>query len=326
MAKKFVFQARLTKPGKGNKYYIRKADGGYSDAILGRPTDPECNVLANCSGYSYGRFNEVGQWGYCKYLAPVNAENFMDFRGECKTGMEPKLGACMVWQRGKTKSASDGAGHVASVEEVISPEEVVTSESSYGGEAFYVKHRKKGVDGRWGQGSDFTFLGFIYNPAVPESAPEREIKVGDEVTFTGHIHYVSSNGSVGYPTRPGKATVTKINPGAKHPYHLVRIKSSGTNVYGWVDAKDVFEAPKPAWEPQVGDVVYFKGGSQYQWQNGTVARQATAGRATITKIYKTDVKHPYHLIRIKGGSSDVWGFVDRDTFEEIKVGAGDGDI
>ena len=154
------FEPRITKPEKGNKYYIRKADGGYSDAILGKPTDPDCNVLANCSGYSYGRFNEVGQYGSCKYLAPVNAGEFMDFKGDCETGFDPKLGACMVWRL----NGSSSAGHVASVEAVIDNDTVITSESSYNGQAFYLKtrHRK---DGTWEQ-DGYTFKGFIYNPAV----------------------------------------------------------------------------------------------------------------------------------------------------------------
>ena len=320
--KRFAFQARLTKPGKGNKYYIRKADGGYSDAIIGRPTDPECNVLSNCSGYSYGRFNEVGGWGECKYLAPVNAENFIDFAGDCKVGMTPKLGACMVWQKG-TKSGQDGAGHVASVEQVVSPTCVVTSESSYGGQAFYTKKREMGSDGRWGQPKEFTFLGFIYKPAVPDDEPE--LKVGDVVNFVGKKQYIWQNGTAPIKAKPGKATITKIKAGSLHPYHLIRDKSSGSNVYGWVDAEDIFEAPKPEWIPKVGDVVYFNGGDQYQWQNGTEARQAAAGMATITKIYTNGAKHPYHLIRVKGGTSDVWGFVDRETFEQ-KAGVGYGDI
>ena len=33
------FTPRLTKPEAGNKYYIRKANGGWSNAILGSPTD-----------------------------------------------------------------------------------------------------------------------------------------------------------------------------------------------------------------------------------------------------------------------------------------------
>lgn len=159
-----AFTMRTTKPGAGNKYYIRKANGGWSNAILGSPTDKDCNVLANCVGYAYGRFNEIGGYGYCKYLAPVNAENFMDYKGSCKTGMTPKVGAVMVWE-----GAGSLAGHVAIVEKVISDTEVYTSESGYGSSTpFWNQTRKKGTNGRWGCGSNYTFKGFIYNPAVKE--------------------------------------------------------------------------------------------------------------------------------------------------------------
>lgn len=163
-----AYKPRLTKPEAGNKYYIRKANGGYSNAITGKPTDKDCNVLANCVGYAYGRFNEIGGYGYCKYLAPVNAENFIQYKGSCKVGQTPKLGAVMVWRKGATLSGSDGAGHVAIVEKIISDTEVVTSESGYGSKAFWTQTRKKGSNGKWGCGSAYTFLGFIYNPAVPD--------------------------------------------------------------------------------------------------------------------------------------------------------------
>lgn len=159
------FVERLVKPGTGNKYYIRKASGGYSDAIKGSPADSECDVLANCVGYAYGRFNEIGGWGSCKYLSPVNAENFMQYKGTLEVSQTPQLGACMVWQKGASLSGSDGAGHVAIVERVISDTEILTSESGYGSsKPFWTQIRKKG-NGNWGQASGYKFLGFILNPA-----------------------------------------------------------------------------------------------------------------------------------------------------------------
>ena len=160
-----TFVPRTTKPGAGNKYYITKAKGGYSNAIQGKPTDPDCDVLANCVGYAYGRFNEIGGYGYCKYLSPVNAENFIQYANGLQVGQTPKLGACMVWRKGATLTGSDGAGHVAIVEKVVSDTQVVTSESGYNtSPAFWTKTRTKG-DGNWGAGAGYTFLGFIYNPA-----------------------------------------------------------------------------------------------------------------------------------------------------------------
>lgn len=166
-----AFTMRTTKPGAGNKYYIRKAQGGYSNAIYGKPTDSECNVLSNCVGYAYGRFNEIGGYGYCKYLAPVNAENFMDYKGSCKTGMTPKVGACMVWE-GK----GDLAGHVAIVEKIYDNNHVYTSESGYGSKnPFWNSHRYNN-NGRWGCNSNYKFLGFIYNPAVKEEVIEAPVR------------------------------------------------------------------------------------------------------------------------------------------------------
>lgn len=159
------FTPRLTRPEAGNKYYITKAAGGYSDAIKGSPTDAKCNVLSNCVGYAYGRFNEIGGWGSCKYLRPVNAENFIQHAGGLEVGQEPRLGACAVWRAGATLNGSDGAGHVAIVEKIVSATEIVTSESGYGSsKPFWTQTRKKG-SGNWGAGSNYKFLGFIYNPA-----------------------------------------------------------------------------------------------------------------------------------------------------------------
>lgn len=172
-----AFTPRLTRPTAGNKYYIRKASGGYSKAVKGKPTDSQCDVLSNCVGYAYGRFNEIGGYGYCKYLAPTNAENFIQYKGSCEVGQTPKVGACMVWQKGKTLKGSDGAGHVAIVEKVISDTEVVTSESGWNAsKPFWTQTRKKGSNGRWGANSAYTFLGFIYNPAVSDEENERLIQ------------------------------------------------------------------------------------------------------------------------------------------------------
>lgn len=192
------FTMRTSKPKKGNKYYIRKVNGGYSNAIKGKPTDSECDVLSNCVGYAYGRFNEIGGYGYCKYLAPVNAENFMDYKGSCKVGQKPKVGACMVWQKGATLSNSDGAGHVAIVEKVISDTEVYTSESGYNAsKPFWNSTRKKGSDGRWGASSSYKFLGFIYNPAITDEPAIKEPVIKEKVppttTFTPYTIKVTTS-------------------------------------------------------------------------------------------------------------------------------------
>lgn len=263
-----AFRPRLTRPEAGNKYYITKGAGGYSDAIKGSPTDSLCNTLSNCVGYAYGRFNEIGGYGCCKYLRPVNAENFIQYAAGLTVGQTPRLGACMVWRKGATLSGSDGAGHVAIVEQIISATEIVTSESGYGSKTpFWTKRRKKGA-GNWGAGSGYTFLGFIYNPAVSgetvapapsapaagENAAELKHKVGDVVQFVGSKHYTSAASTAGKTCKPGPARVTSISKGARHPYHLIHTDKTST-VYGWVDADDLAEGSSTATALAVGDRV-----------------------------------------------------------------------
>lgn len=166
------FKPRLTKPEKGNPYYNTIANGGLSPAIKGKPTDSDCDVLSNCVGYALGRFNEIGGDGF-KYLRSVDAQHFMKYASGCKTGFEPKVGACMVWE-----NVSKNSGHVAIVEQVVSADEVVTSESGWNySTPFWIQHLKRG-NGNWSQPKGYTFLGFIYNPAleIPEKADDTPSK------------------------------------------------------------------------------------------------------------------------------------------------------
>lgn len=214
-----MFTMRTTKPEAGNNYYIRKANGGYSPCILGKPTDKDCNVLANCVGYAIGRFNEEINAGKIKYWASMNAENFYEnaYKWNLETGQTPKLGAVMCWE-GK----GSRAGHVAIVEKVISDTEVYTSESAYGGKAFYNSTRKKGANGNWGASSNYSFNGFIYNPEVVVDPPKPtyKYKVGAKVKIigTGNANsYGTGNkaGGIGW-TR----YVTKIYEGRPYPYQV----------------------------------------------------------------------------------------------------------
>lgn len=157
---------RTTKPTSGNKFFITKSKGGYSTCIQGSPTDSQCNVLSNCVGYACGRFNEI--IGAMKYPSlNCNAENFIE-RAKNTYGLEissvPTLGGIMVWRKG-TLSGNDGAGHIAVVEKIIDSNTIYTSESGYGGSAFWNSTRRN-TNGRWGLGSAYTFRGCIVNPAI----------------------------------------------------------------------------------------------------------------------------------------------------------------
>lgn len=292
------FKIRTTKPGKGNKYYIRKANGGYSNAIKGKPTDSECNVLSNCVGYAYGRFNEIGGYGSCKYLAPVNAENFIEYKGSCKTGSTPKPGAVMVWHGVGSK-----AGHVAIVEKVNSSTQVYTSESSYNGAAFFNKTRNKGSNGNWGLSTTgYKFLGFIYNPAVKEEAAKpatttkpsttsTSFKKGDKIVLNGYLYRDSAGNGKGAKKTNYKGTITIVNSKGKKPYHIDSL--------GWVAAADIKKqtsTTSTTKNAKKGTLTVNKG----SWN----VRKGAGTKYAIVKVVKGGTKLNYY------GTSNGWYKID----------------
>lgn len=210
---------RTTKPSN-NKYFIRISSGGYNGAIQGKPTDKTANVLSNCVGYANGRFNEIIGAGKCKYQLTCNAENFIERAKDLglKWQKKPCKGGVMVWMKGKSLSGSDGAGHVAICEKdesEMGEGKIYTSESAYGGTAFYNATRSN-ANGRWGMGSAYTFRGCIVNPAVkvtPVADKKANIKKAQKAInqFTGLS--IKVDGVVGSETKKGyvKAIQTALN-------------------------------------------------------------------------------------------------------------------
>lgn len=170
-----AYTPRLVCPENNNKYYNRKSNGGYSTCIQGNTKtgcfNPKLNVLPNCVGYALGRFNEIGKYKSFKYAITGNAEDFYANAQKIglKVGKTPKVGAIICWRKGKAGSGADGAGHVAIVEQVKSDSSIVTSESGWSAsKLFWTTNRTKGTNNNWGQSTSYTFLGFIYNPAVED--------------------------------------------------------------------------------------------------------------------------------------------------------------
>ncbi len=186
-----MFKPRLTKPEAGNPYYNRIQNGGYSGAIKGKPTDAGCDVLANCVGYAAGRFNEIiGKNKFVYFLHPPNAEDFFAQAKKegLKTGDTPKLGAIICWAKGKPGTGSDGAGHVAVVEAIAVDGSITTSESGYNAKnPFWTKHRYKG-SGNWDQKSEYTFIGFIYQPEEQHRVLRKGDKGEDVEMMQARLH------------------------------------------------------------------------------------------------------------------------------------------
>lgn len=254
------FFMRTTKPN-GNKNFIRTANGGWNTCIKGYPTDPGANVLANCVGYASGRFNEIinearGTTGCTYKTLNCNAENFIERAKAAglKTGSTPRVGAIGCAMKGSTLNGGDGAGHVWIVEKVNSATSTYTSESGYGGSAFWNQTRKNS-NGRWGMGSSYTFRAYIYLPddvqkvvdgsapaPTPTPGPCGKFNIGDKVVINGPL-YVNSNAASPSGHATNKITnITRKVEGAAHPYNT-------TGDLGWMDESSITKYSEPAPTP-----------------------------------------------------------------------------
>ena len=234
----------------------------------------------------------------------------MQYKGSLETGQTPRVGACMVWQKGNTLDGSDGAGHVAIVEKVYSSTQIMTSESAYGGKAFYTSTRNKG-DGNWGMNSTYKFLGFIYNPAV-----------SDSITTSSNATTTTSSGETVYTVKSGDTLF-----GIAIKYNTTYQELAKYNNISNPDRISVGQKIKipslkntsssVSWTPKVGDVVVYNGNKHYVNANAAVGIGCKSGKAKITSIYQPGKsKHPYHLVAISGGGSTVYGWVDEGSFDK----------
>lgn len=146
-----AFKKRTKAPAKSEKWFYKSNPfylAGYG--------------LPNCTAYAWGRFAEL--LGKAPSLSRSNAENWYGHKDGYKRGKKPKLGAVIVWAKGKVGVGSDGAGHVAVVEEIYSDGSFLVSESGW--KASRIMWTKKIPANCYRAG--YRFLGFIYNPAVTD--------------------------------------------------------------------------------------------------------------------------------------------------------------
>lgn len=307
------FSMRTSKPGAGNKNFIRTASGGWNTCITGNPKDKDCDVLANCVGYASGRFNEIinnarGTSGCTYKYLNCNAENFIEraISAGLKIGSTPRVGAIGCAMKGSTLNGSDGAGHVWIVEKVNSDGSTYTSESGYGSSAFWNQTRSN-KNGRWGLGSGYSFRGFIYLPddvqkvvdevikpaPTPTPTPTpvtRKFNKGDKVVFTGRLYADSYGGGAGQTRTNLQATITLVNTDSKatKPYNI-------NNGLGWVAEADLTAAGSSKSHFEPGDTVTVNGVGRAT-SNGTGAYTRNYSNAKAKVIYYKEGKsHPYAL-------------------------------
>lgn len=196
----------------------------------------------------------------------------------------------------------------------------------------------KGVFWGW-DGSNSTNGGAVYQSnGVPDTTASgimnkcydistdmnADITVGSALYKYGHVGVYIGNGKV------VEATISQKQDGVA----ISDLSGNGWTKHGkfpWVDYSEKDEEPEPPeeeFEYEIGNVVYFKGGPHYSNSNATEATggDRTPGTAEITNVAK-GAKHPYHLVAIEGGGSNVYGWVDakqigsEESTGKIKVGS-----
>ena len=309
---------RTTRPTTGNKYFIRKANGGYSTCIKGKPTDSQCNVLANCVGYACGAFNEELGLGYEKYHLNCNAENFIEraIASGLSVLSKPVVGSILCWE-----GLGSRAGHVAIVIEVINNNCIRTSESGYGSSRPFWITKRYNNNGRWGLNANYRTRGFIVNPnypykptpkpePTPKPTPSDKFNIGDKVIINGAL-YVSSNAASASGSVSNKVTnITRKNPGSAHPYNT-------TGDLGWMNESDIHMYNKPAPAPvdktlHVGDKVKIIGTGNGASDGSSNTAYGIGWTREILKIY-SGRKFPYQV----GNSTGTTGFYKESSLEKI---------
>ena len=298
---------RKTRPGSGNKYYIRKVNGGYSTCIQGKPTDKWCNVLSNCVGYACGAANEELGLGYEKYHLNCNAEKFIEraIASGLSVYKTPQVGDIICWE-GKGSLA----GHVGIVIEVVNNNCIKVAQSGWGStNPFYITTNYNN-NGRWGLSSNYPFRGFIRilkNNSKP--TPSNKFNIGDTVILNGPI-YTSSNASKPVNTIKNKKTkITRKNTGSAHPYNT-------TGDLGWCDEKSLTKVNTTSntktTKLKVGDKVKIiaKGNSS---SNGKGV--SAGGIGWVRKILKihSGKTYPYQV----GDSTGTTGFYKENALKKI---------
>lgn len=144
-----------------------------------------------------------------------------------------------------------------------------------------------------------------------------DMAIGEAVWMSGHIGiYIGDGLAVECsPKWENKVQITAVgNIGSKSGYNtrtwtkhgkLPYVDYTGATTGGAQDTP----ASGSALEATVGDTVTFTGTKHYVSSNATNGSACKPGKAKVTAIAK-NAKHPYHLIKVTGGGSTVYGWVD----------------
>lgn len=222
-----VFKKRTSDPTTTDKYWIHTSYGGVNSCIL---IDGD-SVLPNCVGYAWGRAYEI--MVEKPTLSRGNAENWYSYSDGYERSQNPRVGSIICWKKGTAGVSSDGAGHVAVVEEVYDDGSVLTSNSSYGGRRFWTKTYKK----PYYLGTNYDFQGFIYLPidfddeVITEDSLKNVSEIAQEVIagkWGNNPERKEALESAGYDYELVQAEVNNILSGSANTSVTYTVKSGDT--------------------------------------------------------------------------------------------------
>ena len=235
------YTPRLTAPSKSNKNFIHYSKGGYNTCIM---IDKNTgSVLPNCVGYAQGRLLEIlGAKSPNWKLPACNAEDWIEVakKNGFKTGKTPKLGAVIVWSKGKKRNESDGCGHVAVVEKIYDNGDIGISESAYGGREFWTERIAKASGYKFRNG--YKFDGFIYcGIEFDNEKPSNGIVAGQKVVLKNTPCYESETAKIPYGTKSGTFYLwdTTIRNGRIRITNAVSRVGVAGQVTCWINIADV---------------------------------------------------------------------------------------
>lgn len=210
------FTARTTAPSRSDKRYINYNKGGYNTCIsINRQTG---YVLPNCVGYAQGRLLEIRSESKVNWKLPAcNAEDWYEMaqRNGMSVGQTPKLGAVICWRAGQTYNSSDGAGHVAVVEEIKPNGDIVVSQSAYGGQKFYLSALTKASGYMYAANRPlvgFIYCGVEFDEDKQQDSTITSIRAGLKVELRNVPSYASESSLSSYGLRSGTYYTWDGNP------------------------------------------------------------------------------------------------------------------